>query len=79
VVGKDLLKTVYEQIRSEAPGTEPFRRTPEERDKFRTCVPLLTLKAAAGAFGDVQAVEPDDWVEPSTKRRLRSGIPFSLS
>lgn len=75
VIGKHLLKTVYEQIRSEKPGVEPFRRvTPEEKVKYRTCVPLLTLKAAAGGFGDVQTVEPDCWVEPNTKRRLRSGM-----
>jgi type I restriction enzyme R subunit len=58
-----------------APAVLPFRRvTPREEDKYRTCVPLLTLKAAAGAFGDVQAVEPDGWVEPNTKRRLRPGM-----
>ena len=85
VVGKHLLRTVYEQIRSDLPaaataqagkpGAEPFRRmTPVEKDKYRTCVPLLTLKAAAGAFGDVQAVEPDGWVEPHTQRRLRPGM-----
>jgi type I restriction enzyme R subunit len=75
VVGKHLLRTVYEQIRSERPSPQPFRRvTPQERDKFRTCVPLLTLKAAAGAFGDVQAVEPDGWVEPNTKQRLCPGM-----
>jgi SOS-response transcriptional repressor LexA len=75
IVGKHLLRTVYEQIRSEKPGSEPFRRvTPEEKDKNRTCVPLLTLKAAAGAFGDVQAVESDGWVVPNTQRRLRPGM-----
>jgi len=75
VVGKSLLKTVYEQIRSEKPSLEPFRRvTALEKDKYRTCVPLLKLKAAAGAFGDVQAVEPDGWVEPHTERRLGPGM-----
>ena len=74
-VGKHLLRTVYEQIRSEKQVAEPFRRlTPVEEDKYRTCVPLLTLKAAAGAFGDVQAVEPDEWVELNTHRRLRPGM-----
>ena len=36
--------------------------TPEER--YVTCVPLVPLKAAAGAFGDPQHVEDDDfeWV-----------------
>jgi len=58
-----------------APAVLPFRRvTPREEDKYRTCVPLLTLKAAAGSFGDVQAVEPDGWVEPNSKRRLRPGM-----
>lgn len=75
VVGKHLLRTVYEQIRSEKPGTEPFQRvTPKEKDKYRTCVPLYTLRAAAGAFGDAQAVEPDGWVEPNTQHRLRPGM-----
>ena len=33
----------------------PFARvTPRADEKYRTCVPLLTLKAAAGAFGDPQ-------------------------
>jgi len=85
VIGKHLLRTVYEQIRSDLPaaaatqagrpGAEPFRRAmPAEEDKYRTCVPLLTLKAAAGAFGDPSTVEPDGWVEPSTRRRLRPGM-----
>jgi type I restriction enzyme R subunit len=75
VVGKHLLRTVYEQIRSEKPTAELFRRvTPEEKDKYRTCVPLFTLKAAAGAFSNAQAVEPDGWVELNTHRRLCPGM-----
>ena len=42
--------------------------------EYRACVPLYTLKAAAGAFGDTQAVEPDGWVEPNTEQRLRQGM-----
>ena len=53
----------------------PFRRvTPREEDKYRTCVPLLSLKAAAGAFGDVQTVEPDGWAEIPLARKLRPGM-----
>jgi hypothetical protein len=53
----------------------PFRRvTPSEDEKYRTCVPLLTLKAAAGAFGAAQDVEAEEWVVPSTLRRLGSGM-----
>jgi len=85
LIGRHLLKTVYEQIRSDLPGAaaapsgkpgvEPFRRVlPEEKDKYRTCVPLFTLKAAAGSFGAPSAVEPDGWVQPNTRRRLRPGM-----
>ncbi|HSV31457.1 MAG TPA: type I restriction endonuclease [Atribacteraceae bacterium] len=85
VIGKYLLRTVYEQVRSDLPaavaalagkpGVEPFKRVlPAEEDKHRTCVPLFTLKAAAGSFGDAEAVEPDGWVQPNIQRRLRPGM-----
>jgi hypothetical protein len=80
VVGKHLLKKVYEQVRNEqaqaAPATGvPFQRVePKEEDKYRICVPLFTLKAAAGAFGTGQQVEPDGWVAPSTARQLSEGM-----
>ncbi len=77
-VGKHLLKDVYKQIRTEEQAVDqvlPFRPvTPDEKDKYGSCVPLFTLKAAAGGFGDVQEVEPDGWVEPNTQRRLRPGM-----
>ena len=49
------------------------RVTPREEEKYRTSVPLLTLKAAAGAFSDPQHVEDDDWewIVIDTKHRLR--------
>ncbi len=57
------------------PREPPFRRiTPREEDKYRTCVPLVSLKSAAGSFGEAQAVEPEGWVEISTSRRLRPGM-----
>jgi type I restriction enzyme R subunit len=80
VVGKHLLKKVYEQVRNEqaqaAPATVvPFQRAePKEADRYRTCIPLYTLKAAAGAFGTGQQVEPDGWVAPSTARQLSEGM-----
>jgi SOS-response transcriptional repressor LexA len=46
----------------------------EPSARFQTCVPLLSLKAAAGAFGDFQRVEPEAWVEPDTARKLGSGM-----
>src|SRR5660398_155881 len=79
-VGQHLLKDVYEQVRREqahppTPAQEPFRRIESrEEDKHRTCVPLYTLKAAAGEFGDGQQVEPDGWVVPKVPRQLSEGM-----
>jgi len=41
-----------------------------ERDgeAFKTLLPLYTLKAAAGYFGSGEAVEPEGWGTPSTRR-----------
>jgi SOS-response transcriptional repressor LexA len=49
---------------------------PNPQDHYVTCVPLVPLKAAAGAFSDPQHIEDDnwDWVEIETKRRLRRGM-----
>ncbi|MBI3273379.1 MAG: N-6 DNA methylase [Planctomycetes bacterium] len=54
---------------------EPFLRVrPRPGDRYRTCVPLLSLRAAAGAFSDDQAVEFDSWVEIATTHPLRKGM-----
>jgi type III restriction enzyme len=55
----------------------PFARvTPRDGEKYRTCVPLLTLKVAAGAFSGPQHVDDDnwEWVSIDTKQRLRPGM-----
>ncbi|MCX8073727.1 MAG: hypothetical protein N3C12_14960 [Candidatus Binatia bacterium] len=53
----------------------PFRRVTSSADeKYRTCVPLLTLKAAAGAFGEPQAVASEEWVAPDSRRWLQPGM-----
>jgi phage repressor protein C with HTH and peptisase S24 domain len=48
----------------------PFRKVdPQPRERYVTCVPLITLRAAAGGFGEVQEniLEPADpdveWVQ----------------
>lgn len=48
--------------------------TPAER--YVTCVPLVPLKAAAGAFGDPQHIENDgfEWVALESRHRLRRGM-----
>ncbi len=53
----------------------PFRRVrPRREDRYKTSVPLLSLKAAAGGFSGEQAVEFEDWVEIETSHKLRKGM-----
>jgi len=49
---------------------------PRPDERYVTSVPLVPLKAAAGAFGDPQHIEDDgfEWVAVETKRRLRPGM-----
>ena len=49
---------------------------PAPEDRYIACVPLVPLKAAAGAFGDPQHVEDDDfdWVTVDPRHRLRKGM-----
>lgn len=48
----------------------PFRRIeePASKDRWKTCVPIYTLKAAAGAFSADQTPEPDGWAEFESRR-----------
>ena len=66
-----LLSEYKPEPRIELRVVEPL---PEE--KYRTCVPLIQLKAAAGAFGDAQYVadEEFEWVQIATRQRLRPGM-----
>jgi type I restriction enzyme R subunit len=56
------------------PGLRIVDGRPDER--YKTCVPLMPLKAAAGAFGDPQHVEEDgfEWVELNSRHRLGRGM-----
>jgi SOS-response transcriptional repressor LexA len=56
------------------PTVQIVQPRPEER--YVTCVPLVPLKAAAGAFSDPQYVEDDnwEWVAVDAKHRLRPGM-----
>ena len=49
---------------------------PAPKDRYATCVPLVPLKAAAGAFGNPQHVEAEglEWVTVETRHRLRPGM-----
>ncbi|MBI4454924.1 MAG: DEAD/DEAH box helicase family protein [Acidobacteria bacterium] len=41
-----------------------------EAEAFKTLLPLYSLKAAAGYFGNGEAVEPDGWVEAASFGKL---------
>ena len=63
----------------DTPGGLPPRLRlvePDPADRYVTCVPLVPLKAAAGAFSDPQQVGDDEfaWVTVDTGRRLRRGM-----
>ena len=49
---------------------------PPAEQRYVTCLPLVPLKAAAGAFSDIQRVDDDDfdWVTVDTRHRLRRGM-----
>jgi type I restriction enzyme R subunit len=49
---------------------------PRLEERYVTCVPLVPLKAAAGAFGDPQHIEDDgfEWVAVDSRHRLRPGM-----
>jgi len=60
-------------------GTLPARLRivePKPAERYVTCVPLVPLKAAAGAFGDPQRIEDGgfDWVSVDSRHRLRQGM-----
>jgi hypothetical protein len=82
-------RNLREKVRSDPSWFERARETVEEAARFTlrivrpgngeryiTCVPLVPLKAAAGAFGDPQFIEEGDWdwVEIDTGRSLRTGM-----
>ena len=49
---------------------------PTQAECYVNCIPLVPLKLAAGAFGDPQNLDTQDWdwVEIDTHRRLRPGM-----
>ena len=46
----------------------------DDVDAFVNCIPLMTLKAAAGGFGESFDVETAEWVAPESKRRIQHGM-----
>ncbi len=54
----------------------PLKRVsaPSPEERFVTCAPLYSLRAAAGGFGVARAVEHDEWVRLDNGRRLGPGM-----
>lgn len=48
----------------------PFDDERVKREAFKTLLPLYSLKAAAGYFGNGEAVEPEAWIEADGVGRL---------
>ena len=77
VIEEYLRKRVYEEIKARHGDTQktlPFRIvSPSEQDKYKTCIPLVPLKAAAGTFSNPQHIESADWewVAINSKSRIR--------
>jgi len=81
----------YRRLRSETGGVERERTSrvlptrlrivePRPEERYVSCVPLVPLEAAAGAFGDPQHVEDDgfEWVAVDSRHRLRPGMFVAL-
>ena len=49
---------------------------PRPQDRFKTCVPLIPMRAAAGGFGEAAGdlLEGAKWLEITSRRRLRPGM-----
>ncbi|MGI8427357.1 MAG: HsdR family type I site-specific deoxyribonuclease [Actinomycetota bacterium] len=53
----------------------PFEMVePTDAERNTTCVPLVGLRAAAGAFGETQEVEPLGWVTFETTHPFKKGM-----
>lgn len=77
----------YQQLRAESVPEVPLRservlppglHIVEGRldERYVTCVPLVPVKAAAGAFGDPQRLEENgfEWVAVDSQHHLRPGM-----
>ena len=64
-----------ERIDEVASAVVPFVRLPDEEvEPYVNAIPLYSLAAAAGGFGDGRAVEPDAWVDPRGRVRPAEGL-----
>jgi type I restriction enzyme, R subunit len=78
-VTERLAADAYRRFRSDTGPVLPARLRivePKPEERYVTCVPLVLLKAAAGAFGDPQEVEENgfEWVSVDAGHRLSRGM-----
>lgn len=52
----------------------PIEDATVRSERFKTLLPLYSLKAAAGYFGNSEAVEPEGWVEASSVGKLDASM-----
>ena len=86
IVGSWMATEAYRRLRTGQvqPEATPERSLPsglrlvegQRKDRYVACLPLVPLRAAAGAFGDPQHVEDDDfeWVSVEARHRLSEGM-----
>ncbi len=80
IISSKLLRDVYEKIREDRGNEQLAVVLPLERvegfseERFKSCVPLMSLKAAASGFGDTSDVQSEAWVKPRSSRRLQKGM-----
>lgn len=62
-------------VTADGPGLVYFQHiSPRREDRYVNCVPSLDLEIAAGAFGDDQRPDFNEWVEINTARPLKKGM-----
>ena len=85
VVTSWMSSEAYRRLRSDTGAESDETRTlpatlrlvePPVEQRYSTCLPLVPLKAAAGAFSNIQHVDDDDfdWVAIESTHRLRRGM-----
>ena len=73
------LRAVPYAVEPAAAKIIPFRPPaiePKPEERYKTCIPFVPLKAAAGAFSDPQHIEDGgfEWVEIKSRHRLHPGM-----
>lgn len=74
-LGFDFAEEVAVPSAVEVVEVAPFEIVPDsEARPYENCVPLLSLKAAAGQIGNERVVEPEAWVKPNGRVKPGPGL-----